>query len=1401
MKKRSGSTRGIEYTPLWTPIDPSGLIRACCDFIEGDTHSQLILNNDPSTSLRVTSKHARLRGSHVDIVSTGERLRFSRASTRVCQKLVASELSAANGNRRGARGPIRPITGDAEADEKTMQTSNLEGDSVGVEEDVDALDGAGNHRRSAGGSRSRSRLQRSHGDDGDEILPGGAQDPYAPAPDVDRLLDDMVTNLKRLPLVRNECEQCARQCKLGEAADSSQQAVNVSVPCAHALGLRHAPNVQGFHGSARGPADDYMDIDASCGDPYVTGAKNRRLARLTTSAPRDANDDADPPTSDDDVEHLLTYRQETVVGDAYNLEDASEKDVSKLMEGTKVVTPLLDSLDMSLLRNVNARLRPRNGDQVDPASLLNDLTDMRGGKGGGDFNRDGLVALTGTVVDPHAYKQALWNCPEEYRVEGIQSSASPIITVRSNRQDLSDDLAFYTSDTLRSSADEVDTAHSEEPGLRAGLYAQERDSDVYYDSDMSLAELMAKYLVLRKRSDCEVSVLKTLKHLICKRLNKERLYLWHRSGSKSSDTPSEMYGSNVMMQTLHRILQTLDVTSSAIPEALEDAASTTGRKDDGRDTSVYTYSSISVSSYRSISESMFLPVNDREVEQSWILDLHKNLVEIYGVLTVEDENRSDLLPNDSDDLYCELIGDTLSMYPLREVTVTSADLFESKPIIVIRVDDSFTCTPVTATKSGTYATRINTRLYRAKSRRPSEDDEGLFLTLSSSQYDMMRWFVALSTRPKVTSFLYLLENQRQMRVYNSNLYFILYPNCREIDFSYFMFDAELERQIVKSYVRLPIRRLILANRSLSDADLPQLLSIWNYDIDTLELSHNSLELRECGTQFVSFLKKAHVRRVFLDGNPISAQGIEALAAAFTNSHLRHLSLRGCALDDCIVPMLRRTNEAMSIRDRLTLDAREVTTSETTHHFLKTYPLKRVKIGTVDQHMAYPETDVEVFMDCHNLDQINKLGILFSGKLLAAKSTGTKFRFCGLCKPRSVSYTFGNDYCFFEFRPPYLIIREPDSNAANNARRSNSQTRPSMYFLAGCDIVLMNNLRWLQLKLNTPKGVTLWRKCEFNLDIDDNTNDDINRKEDRRILVRAYTDASTRRWFELLNRHMSGVYYVRYVRKHPKVSLSRHILSFCRRPDASHLVLYDLPYDRTLWASFFRGINSMSCLRVLDFSNKKLTAENMDYPELLYGDLKLDRLDFSFNRLDLRKAERTVFNGILPPLTVAVYNVSYNPLGDCDLSADLFVSACVRANAVKLCFNYCSLGDRFLDSVVKLLENIRVPDEDSRLEVVELEGNRFSSHCLQAFVEQMLLSLPSMDVIRLHGSVTANELPDSIFNDKDLMTLERFSPTEPRFGSFIRKTYLRKPKRTTRESVARLVKERMASGDAATAAQK
>ncbi|GBE61095.1 hypothetical protein, conserved [Babesia ovata] len=1390
---RGPQSRGdIQYQRLWTPIDPSGLIRICCDVNEADTHSQLIVNHDPSTSLRVTSKHAALRTSHVDIVSTGERLRFPPASTRVCQKLVASELSSANGDRRGARGPVRPITDDGGAGEKAQESSNTDGNAVGVDEVIDVQGSDRSNRRYGGGS---GRRRNRHGDEGDELLPCSTQDPYSPAPDVDRLLDDMVTNLKRLPLVRNDCEQCARQCKLSDVADASQNPVDLSVPCAHALGLRHAPDVQGFYGSSRGPADNYMEIDASCGEPYSPGAKNRRLARLTTAAPRDLND-GEAATSDDDVEHLLTYRQETVVGDAYNLDYSSEKDMSKLMESTKVVAPLLDALDMSLLRNVNARLRPRDGNEVDPASLLNDLTDIGGDNGGGDFNRDGLVALTGTVVDPHAYKQALWNCPSEYRVEGIQSTPSPVLTVRSNRQDISDDLAFYTSDTFRSSSDELETGQSDRPGLQPGMYVQESESEVYYDSDMSLEVLLAKYLLLRKRSDCEASVLKTLKHLICGRLNKERLYLWHRSGSKSSEKPSEMYGGNVMLQTLHRVLQTFDVTGSASLDTVEDAASTTGRKDDGRDTSVYTYSSISVSSYRSINESMFVPVNDREVEQSWILDLHKTFVEIYGVLTVEDENRSEVLPDDSDQLYCELIGDTLSMYPLRDMTVTSADMFESRPIIVMRIDDSFTCTPVTANRSGKYTIRINTRQYRMRGRRPSDDEEGLFLKLSSGQYDIMRWFIALSTRPKVSSFLYLLENRHQMHLYNINLYFILYPNCREVDFSYLMFDADLERDVVKSYVRPPIRRLIMAHRSLSDADLPDLCSTWGFEIDTLDLSHNSLELRECGSQFVNYLKKARVRRLFLDGNPISAQAIEALSTLFIGSNLRHLSFRGCALDDCIVPVLRRSNNAMTIKDRLTVDARAVTGSESTQHFLKSYPLKRIKVATADQHLPHPELDVETFMDCHTVEQIGRLGILFSGRLLAAKPREVKFRFCGLCRPRNVSYTFGSDYCFFEFRPPYLILRDVEENSSKGARGSKAPSKPAIYYVAGCDIALMNNLRWLQLKLNTPRAISLWRKSDLNGDTkDDNgANDDSNKRGGRRILVRAYTDASTRRWFELMNRHMAGTHYVRYVRKHPKAVLSRHILSFCRRPDASHLVLYDLPYDRTLWSAFFRGINSLSCVRVLDFSNKKLTVENMDYPDLLYGDLHLHRLDFSFNRLDLRNAERTVFNGILPPVSVEVYNVSYNPLGDCDLSADLFVSACVRANAVKVCFNYCSLSDRFLDTVVKLLENIRVPEDDSRLEVVELEGNSFTSHHLQAFVEQMLLSLPSLDAIRLHGSVTSNELPDSIFNDKDLMTFERFSPTEPQFGRFIRKTYVLKPKKTTRESVAQLLKERMGSGE-------
>ncbi|GIX63425.1 uncharacterized protein BcabD6B2_28600 [Babesia caballi] len=640
---------------------------------------------------------------------------------------------------------------------------------------------------------------------------------------------------------------------------------------------------------------------------------------------------------------------------------------------------------------------------------------------------------------------------------------------------------------------------------------------------------------------------------------------------------------------------------------------------------------------------------------------------------------------------------------------------------------------------------------------------------------------AMRRRSKLLSFRTLLESEHRVSPHSTNLDFILYPNRREVNLAGLQFDPVLESRIVHGYVRKPVRSLDASHRQLSDAELGSFAAVWDFKLETVDLSWNMLTLHECGQAFVAFVHKTRVQRLYLDGNPLCAQAAELLPELFFGGALRYLSLRGCAVDEGVVRALKQLNQSMAASDRFTVDVRGASASDAVMGDLKSFPFNRVKVVTANEQLALPEKGLETFMDCHTMNEIARTGALYSGCLLPAQSnTAERIRFCGLCIPRKKTYRLGKDYVFFEYRAPYLIARDVGA-----ARPRRGQERPpEVLFLSSCEIALMNNLRWLQLKGTAPRaarGVAAGAG--------------ITRAGERSLLVRAYSDGATRRWFELINRTLAGMRYVEYLRKHPGTVISKHILSFCRRPDASHLVLYELPYDREMWPRFFRCLNSQLAIKVMDFSNMRLTAEQLEFPRLLFGGLELDRLDFSFNHLALGAAGGDVFNGLLPPLKCALYNVSDNPLGDCARSAELFVAACTRAEARKVCFNRCGLGDCFLEQVLSGLSRGEESSGALRLQVVELEGNCFSSGRLQEFLGGMTAAFPSLEALRLHGSVDSPELSELRLAEHSVVSVEPCSATEPPFGGFVRKKLVQKPKRTTRESVERLVQQRLASSGA------
>ncbi|KAK1937584.1 hypothetical protein X943_003097 [Babesia divergens] len=1375
---------------LWSPIDPSGLLRSCCGCNKPDLHSQLVFNHNPSEVLRVTGNNGPLPSSTVHVVPTGERIVFPQSSTAVCQRLVDSQLST-NG----------PGSGSSDTTHRKLVANRGRGD-------VDDLHDTGGHTTTLAPCET-----------------GCGYDSSAEDVDLQGLFDNITGNLRRLPLVSSACELCCNNCMVSKDADMTLQAREQPFPCPHSLSLRHTPeayNMKIF--------DDAISAKVPLQEVYRRGAEPHHSVDVYTAKLDNISKRIHPAASlpssttvfekavfEDgphvDVDYLLTYRPETLQGDAYNLTGPSTHRIEASFDTEHVDDALLKNLDITVLRNVASRIPSKSKAKVDIASLLDELTASKADETKGQFSRDSTIALTGAVSDRHDYKRSQWVCPNEFRVTGVmrqqpRSGASSRRfesrdgTFTSNRFSIQDSTATSRvfSAYPSQSFDMMPIAQLQATGRELSI---DSSDDMYYDNDMSLDTLMSKYLRLRKDADCPDSIRRTLKHLICFRQNKDRLYLRRRMVTSENGHDTLRRDANIMSTTLHNILNRIGFYDATV-HSTDEILNMEQQGNDGN-CSEYTYSSITVSSYQSFYESVFAAIDSRTIAQSTTLDLHDNMVDIYGILTVSDENRSKIIPGDRSEMYCELRGKALYFYSLRSYVTTAAKLIEEEPSIILQLDESFTCVGFNDRKTGDSLLRVTGERYTIKGQKATIDDEHddpfdkaetgdddsyiMYLKLFSSHDDIWRWYKALSARSKIRSFLSLLENGHQLVPYNWNIYFMLYPKLMELDLSCLTFDVKLESRIVGNYVTPPIRRLISSRRDISDLELVDFISTWCMEIDTLDLSGNVLTLNECGPVFVDFIHRAKVRYLCLDDNPLSPDAFDLLGGLFFGGCLQTLSMRGCRLYDKVIPMLKQLNQKMDVKDRFFVDLRDCTGSDDTLHFIKSYPFNRVKVISLPSHAVFREMYMECFVDSKSVPDIYALGTTLDGRLLSARSlgfqnpvkwlrskqdSGFRIPFCGFCRSKSLRYTLDNDYLFYEYKMPYLVGYKQDRHQKSRGNKPRRPQIAQILFVTSCAIVLMNDLRWLKVKGHPPRSAHLANS------------------KTRTVLIRAYTDNSTRRWFEIINRTIGGIHYVEYLKGHPDVTPSKHILSFCRTPDAPYLVLYDIPYDRELWVAFLRCLNSQSVLRVVDFSNMKLTEDNLTFPALLFGGVTLDRLDFSFNNVNLRNATATIFNALLPPLTCHTYNISHNPLGDCKLSSVLFVDVCLKAEAVKICFNHCDLGDEFLSHTLALLSQINHGSDKPRLELVELEGNHFSVELLCDFVDTLTETFPSVMSVRLYASVTAPELTEDMIYRHKMSLLDSYSSPEPLFGHFIRKKYVQKPKRTTRESVERLFQERQCS---------
>ncbi|KAK1444010.1 hypothetical protein BgAZ_208860 [Babesia gibsoni] len=1332
------------YNGLWSPIDPSGILRCCYLHGSNDLHSQLVYTNRPCEVLRATGNGVTPDASTYPIISTGERMQFSGQPGNVCKDLVMAELRTPE-----------------DVKDVNRNLTHSKTDYV-VPVNNDAVD-----------DHAHNTL---HDEDDSHSSPGHGV--------IRPLLAEIVAKLRKLPLVCNDCDVCSNSSLIWKDSNMTKKHLVKDIPCQHTLSLINAPQVYDmriFEDSidAKIPLEDaYLRSIKSTGKSHVLSSEyhtSRSMfaaQSMTRSATSYENEDTDGHANVDvDVDHLLTYRPESVQGGAYDFSENYTQDDNPF-DGEYREFNFLENIDNKCLRRVAAMLPANEGKNVHAWSLVEELNVSKADDKNIQFSGDTTIALTGETYDCHAMNRSQWNCPEEFRLAGLQDSASQKVSARraSNYEDSS---TIYSFSTLRSRSLDMFTMGQLEKSntMVSGDAFNGYDDDLYYDDDMSMDVLLEKYIRLRKNENCPATILRALKHLICFRLGKERLYLKPKEG-EGSDEAGGKKGSNILQDLLATI-----ASYEAPLQALEDTA----RLDKGYDDtdSVYTYSSISISSYETVSESAFVPLDPRDLSNFIDMKVHNDTVEIYGILTVQDENKSMVIPRNKAKMYCELVGDMMNFYLLKKDAKSLVDGIEGDPLISLTLDPSVICTPLKDRKTGESVMRLTGTKYTINNGNEyqevpgdakDEDDDSylLYLKLFSTPDDIRRWHTAIIAKQKIRQFTSMLERDHQIVPYGWNLYSLLYPHLMEVDLSCMPFNNHIDSVIANTFVMHPIRSLLASQRQITDEDIPNFLSTWNFYIETLDLSKNNITLKEGGEKFAEYIRNCNVRNLILDGNPLSPEAYTLLKELLHEGIVERLSLRNCTFDESIMAIVKGLNQKMKPTSKLFIDVRDCNGSEETLRFFKSYPLTRLKLITSTSQGLETELGIDAFMDCKSLVEIYEMGTVFTGKLLSAhESNPQKFRFLRMCRKKQKNYTVEGDYMFFEYKPPYLVAYDPKEVRKSNI---NKPKRGKFLYITSCNIAMMNNLRWLQLKGTVPASLATTKQ------------------ETKCFLVRAYSDKATRRWFEVINRTLAGVEYVKYLKKHKDVQPSRFIISFCRFPDISQLVLYDLEYDRDLWVEFFRCINSQSSLTVVDFSNKKLTAEQLTFPEFLFGGIMLECLSFAFNNVSLMGATEEVFNGIIPPLTCQTYNISHNPLGDCELSAKLFVRACTSAYAVKACFNNCKLGDTFLSKAIELFNDGDYEEGGYPLETVELESNSFSAVLLDEFVSVITAKFPSLISIRLYNSVESANLTPELLQEATVSLEDSFVVKEPAFGHFRHLKHMKKKKRTTRESVAMRLEE-------------
>ncbi|UKK02383.2 hypothetical protein MACK_001742 [Theileria orientalis] len=874
----------------------------------------------------------------------------------------------------------------------------------------------------------------------------------------------------------------------------------------------------------------------------------------------------------------------------------------------------------------------------------------------------------------------------------------------------------------------------------------------YFRNDTSVEVMMEKYVQLRK-SECSKEALKALKHLICLKLNKQKLYY---KGQELRVLDEETQES-----LFDKVLTNINRT-----DQLEDSDLVR------EDSSLYTYSSLSLSSYESIPELLSFAINDNDFFNDDPDSIHFNTLDAYGWLTVSDE---EVRSQQNKILYCELVGSNFSLYPASYKS-SYKSISSQKPLLTIHLDDHFSLVRKKDPKKNRLCLKLHGSLIptnQAKiptSRHSKEqvwkNNGNVSLRLEAdTQNELMNWFTFLVSRSRVRSFFTLLSDYKVAPL-NNTIFFLLYPKRKELVFNRLSYDPGCEEEIYLKFIKQPFHYVDFSMRNMDDKHLLHHMTNWTQPVFSISFSLNNIQFAFDPQLLVDYVNRNSIQKLFLDNNPLDEESMSSVISALASkTRISYVSFRGCQVYDSLITTLKKTNKS-SDSGKLVIDFRQCDFSVDFHSFATGYPFNNFQIVVQNSHEFVQECEMDYFMDTKDLSEISMIGSIISGRLLSTQWRVRRAFRWPLCKQKNEEPVD----VYFEYNAPYLIWHNwcPRNKRFSMLKKdisteeSSKLTETQAVFIKDVKKVTKEESEWLVIQGKIPDKFKTKGK-------------------DMKIVLKGYTDATTKRWYEIIRRWVAGILYVDYLQSHPATIACKHILSFCSRVDTPELIMNGFPAERKFLMRFLSYVSEQTSLRVLNFSNMSLDSTKLQFERCVMRDLSLHKIDWSFNSItfdddDGEKENLWLLNALLPKVTVDHYDISHNPLGD-RVSSSKFFFRTLNMKPERLSLNYCGLSTVFLRKLTAALSKVERTFESLR--IVELEGNNFEYEDTVKFVEVLVARFPNVVDLRLFESIPGDRTQDLIdFNP--ICNFERASKFKPEVGDFTVSKRVKKSKNTTRQ---------------------